>query len=281
MISAHPENPMLDVHPPHQPTHTWRDFFIHIATIVIGLLIAIGLEQTVEAIHHHHQRAELTEQMRTEAEHNVAVLQKDIDRILGEYRYVEKLGDALRVGKVTANGVDVQGVPSPGISVTITSPSRATWQAAQAAGIISLLPPEQAKLYARADFNAGEEQSTEDLMVAKLGELASECARAGYDHSSTAVSHITLSERKDLLYKLDQLNNALALLGVYMAVTSGADQAIVAGASSIDQMYPYQEAALGKIYGGDIRPSSAINFFGGVGHPQSGTNFYGGSGTSR
>jgi hypothetical protein len=24
---------MLDVHPPHAPTHTWKDFFIHVATI--------------------------------------------------------------------------------------------------------------------------------------------------------------------------------------------------------------------------------------------------------
>jgi hypothetical protein len=39
---------MLDVHPPHNPTHTWRDFLLHIATIVIGLFIAVGLEQTVE-----------------------------------------------------------------------------------------------------------------------------------------------------------------------------------------------------------------------------------------
>jgi hypothetical protein len=50
---------MLDVHPPHAPTHTWKDFFIHIATICVGLLIAIGLEQTVEAIHRAHERAEL------------------------------------------------------------------------------------------------------------------------------------------------------------------------------------------------------------------------------
>ena len=40
---------MLDVHPAHHAASTWRDFFIHIITIVIGLLIAIGLEQTVEA----------------------------------------------------------------------------------------------------------------------------------------------------------------------------------------------------------------------------------------
>ena len=30
--------------------HGWRDFFVHIATIVIGLLIALGLEQSAEAI---------------------------------------------------------------------------------------------------------------------------------------------------------------------------------------------------------------------------------------
>ncbi len=52
---------MLDVHPPHASAHTWRDFFIHIATIVIGLLIAIGLEQSVEFFHHRHQRNELRE----------------------------------------------------------------------------------------------------------------------------------------------------------------------------------------------------------------------------
>jgi hypothetical protein len=46
--------PMLDVHPAHHAASTWRDFFIHIATIVIGLLIAVGLEQTVEYFHHRH-----------------------------------------------------------------------------------------------------------------------------------------------------------------------------------------------------------------------------------
>jgi len=54
---------MLDVHPPHHPTHTWKDFFIHIATIVVGLLIAVGLEQTVEALHHRHQLQKAREEL--------------------------------------------------------------------------------------------------------------------------------------------------------------------------------------------------------------------------
>src|ERR1035437_1881463 len=61
---------MLDIHPAHHAATTWKDFFIHIATIVIGLLIAIGLEQTVEYIHHHHQIAETREALRLEAEAN-------------------------------------------------------------------------------------------------------------------------------------------------------------------------------------------------------------------
>jgi len=58
---------MLDVHPPHHSTTTWRDFFIHIATICIGLLIAIGLEQSVEALHRHHERVQLRKALDNES----------------------------------------------------------------------------------------------------------------------------------------------------------------------------------------------------------------------
>jgi len=59
---------MLDVHAAHATVHTWKDFFIHIATIVVGLVIAVGLEQTVEAVHHRHERSELRETLHRESE---------------------------------------------------------------------------------------------------------------------------------------------------------------------------------------------------------------------
>jgi len=62
--------PMLDVHAPHETVHSWKDFFIHIAAIAVGLLIAIGLEQTVEYFHHRHQVAETREALRVEREQN-------------------------------------------------------------------------------------------------------------------------------------------------------------------------------------------------------------------
>ena len=61
---------MLDIHPAHHAATTLREFCIHLATIILGLLIAIGLEQSVEALHHLHQRHELETALHYEAEEN-------------------------------------------------------------------------------------------------------------------------------------------------------------------------------------------------------------------
>jgi hypothetical protein len=64
---------MLDVHVPHEAAHTWKDFFIHLATIVIGLLIAVGLAQTVEYFHHRHQVAEIRRSLAEERRINEVI----------------------------------------------------------------------------------------------------------------------------------------------------------------------------------------------------------------
>lgn len=65
---------MLEVHAPHEATHSWKDFVVHIVTIVIGLLIAVALEQTVEHFHNQHIVAATREALRQERENNRAEL---------------------------------------------------------------------------------------------------------------------------------------------------------------------------------------------------------------
>ena len=65
--------PMLDVHAPHQTVHSWKDFLVHIAAISIGLLIAVGLEQTVELFHHRHQVAEIRRSLADERRINEVI----------------------------------------------------------------------------------------------------------------------------------------------------------------------------------------------------------------
>lgn len=62
------EPPLLDVHPIHAPVRVWRDFFIHIVIIVVGLCIAVGIQQTVEFFHNHYQRDEMRRALRLERE---------------------------------------------------------------------------------------------------------------------------------------------------------------------------------------------------------------------
>jgi hypothetical protein len=44
----------MDVHAPHEPVHTWRDFAIHLTIVTIGLFIALSLEALVEHLHQRH-----------------------------------------------------------------------------------------------------------------------------------------------------------------------------------------------------------------------------------
>ena len=60
------ETPVIDVHAPHGGVHTWKDFWIHLGTIAAGLLIAISLEQGVEALHRLHERHQLEADLQRE-----------------------------------------------------------------------------------------------------------------------------------------------------------------------------------------------------------------------
>ena len=44
----------MDVHAPHEPIHTWRDFALHLIVVTIGLVIALSLEALVERLHQRH-----------------------------------------------------------------------------------------------------------------------------------------------------------------------------------------------------------------------------------
>jgi hypothetical protein len=112
---------LLDVHPPHPPTHTWRDFLIHIATIVVGLLIAVGLEQSVEALIHRHERVELVDRMHTQAERNLPILQADIRSASNQLVWLQSVIDLLTDAPVEAGDISVH-LPNLPPSPTVYEP---------------------------------------------------------------------------------------------------------------------------------------------------------------
>jgi hypothetical protein len=148
---------MLDVHPPHHAASTWRDFFIHIATIVLGLLIAIGLEQTVEAIHHRHQRHQLQEDLHNEAEQNLQVIDRDLKMQDLESWFEQAMKASPSPGQNQVHLTLPRPPCLPGSVGTAEfryfAPSQAVWTTAKEGGLVTLLPVEQSRMQARLAHN--------------------------------------------------------------------------------------------------------------------------------
>jgi hypothetical protein len=129
---------MLDVHPPHAPTHTWKDFFIHIATIVVGLLIAVGLEQTVEAIHHRREAGEARDSILRERSENVIVLRKNLQRLLADQKQL-----ANNIDLLSSSATDAEILPQLQYSWYLIRIHDAAWNDAKVNGSLALIPSSQ------------------------------------------------------------------------------------------------------------------------------------------
>ena len=75
---------MLDVHAPEHKINGTRDFVVHLLTITVGLLIALGLEAGVEAMHHRHQRKEAEAMIRQEISDNRKTLLNSAEGLKAE-----------------------------------------------------------------------------------------------------------------------------------------------------------------------------------------------------
>jgi len=87
----------LDVHPPHAPIHTWRDFFVHLATITIGLFIALSLESLLDWSHHRHLVKEARATIRREMSNNRKLAAQDLTSVQDDEARIRKDIQALVV----------------------------------------------------------------------------------------------------------------------------------------------------------------------------------------
>jgi hypothetical protein len=124
------QSDMLDVHALHHAAHTWRDFFIHIATITVGLLIAIGLEQTVEYVHHLHQVEAMKESLREEGREMQATADANIREIDRTIAIVNAAITQVQASK---------RVQAPA-EVILEIPGSSAWSTARDSGTLALAP---------------------------------------------------------------------------------------------------------------------------------------------
>lgn len=146
---------MIDIHVP-QATHTWKDFWIHLGTITIGLLLAISLEQGVEWMHHLHQRHELEASLRAEGDVNKVRIEIDAARYDCYMTWLLGLHEDIRKMLATGGKANLpyredplcplllEGRPYTGSSIALES---AVWDTANADSRLALLPDDEAHAY--------------------------------------------------------------------------------------------------------------------------------------
>jgi hypothetical protein len=159
--------PVIDVHPPHEPIHGWRDFFIHLSTITIGLLIALSLEGCVEWQHHRHLVHEAETSLRTEILQNSQAVQ---ETLVGLRKEQEALVKDVAILKYLMKNKKPPADSSIAINFNIRSLSNVSWKTAQSTGALSYIPYDVAQDYGdiyttQDELEVAEQQAARDAIV--------------------------------------------------------------------------------------------------------------------
>jgi hypothetical protein len=234
---------MLDVHAPHESIQSGKSFFVHIATIVIGLLIAISLEQTVEFFHHREQRHQLLEDLRHEAEERVRVLPSNNSVHADSERWLRNILDAARAASPAGGFVTFQ-VPARGPGGHDQKPETAVWAAAKAGGAVSVLSRTEIETWERVDYVSQLAQKNAEGSQAAHRVLLATCDHIGASLEAGATVHVTLEQRDELTRSLGTLIEAVHALIVDDVMSMGASNAVLHGARTSEEMTPYIEEAL-------------------------------------
>jgi hypothetical protein len=139
---------MIDIHPPQHAAITRRDFFIHLGIVVLGILIAIGLEQTVELIHHRRQVTETREALRVERETNRLAYAQAVNEF---HRQNAALLNNLLVLHFLQQHPGTPEAQLPGIlvwhAIRVTF-AESAWKTAQQSNVTALMPQDEVRRYA-------------------------------------------------------------------------------------------------------------------------------------
>ncbi|MEI9980975.1 MAG: hypothetical protein WDN23_18610 [Edaphobacter sp.] len=201
---------MLDVHPPSEVAHSWRDFLVHIVTIVVGLLIAIGLEQTVERIHQSREVAETREALAEEREKNREIYRHHLQSYLLDSAV---LHNDLRVFSYLQQHPKTALNDLPGVIVWpnhIFEPVTSAWTSAGHTNVLSLMPREEVRKNAETYFDlnrALEGYNNATLAIARAAAFTSQSS------DPTRLSPEKIQQEIDLI---EQANALHMLFGLWL-----------------------------------------------------------------
>jgi hypothetical protein len=205
--------PVIDVHPPNEPIHGWRDFFIHLTTITIGLLIALSLEGCVEWQHHRHLVHVAEASLHNEIQQNSHDVHESIELL---HKQQQALVQDVTVLKYIIKNQKAPADGAIAINFNIRSLNNVSWKTAQSTGALSYIPYATAQEYAdiyntQDELEVAEQQAARDAIVSV----------APFINSSKADTDPTGGEALSVKQKIEVFQGQLILVNSLLDTLDG------------------------------------------------------------
>jgi len=129
------------------PVRSLKDFFVHLGIVTLGILIALGLEQIVEA----HHRVKIGHESVASFRHELAENRDHVNEVLASLPHVHEQIQA-QIARITALGdaPPRSGVPIQPPSLRYDFLSTAAWDTAIATQALNYIPEADARRYSES-----------------------------------------------------------------------------------------------------------------------------------
>ena len=134
---------MLDVHPPHEKMHGFKDFLLHLLTITIGLLIALGLEGYAEHWKQRELKKDADTKLRQEIRDNAQEIASVHKANASEQANLKRIVDFLSARK-KKEPYDTRQIR---LDFTLGDLKSASWKTAAATGALGFMEYDQVQRY--------------------------------------------------------------------------------------------------------------------------------------
>lgn len=230
----------MEIHKP-KPWHGWREFLSEISVIVVGILIALAGEQTVEAVHRHIEGSALRAELREESHQILADAKKCESRTDYELRWLQN-----RIAQVQATVWRGQNLAAreKNDEPTCASPDIPIWRSAKSAGKTGLLTKGELNAYAEIEYVQTHLDSyVEDSGRAKSAVRSFNGQLPILANGEPDFSVLSRDDLRKYLLLLSDTARANEQYREWLGVLTGAENAVVAGKSDLSDIYASERAA--------------------------------------
>ena len=156
---------MLDVHPPHEKMHGFKDFLLHLLTITIGLLIALGLEGYAEHWRQRELKKDADTKLRQEIRDNAQELVLVHKANASEQENLKRIVDFMSARKKN-EPYDTRQIR---LGFTVGDLNSASWKTAAATGALGFMEYDQVQRYSAVyqlqdKYSAQQDQTIDEFL---------------------------------------------------------------------------------------------------------------------